>query len=76
MELLEAEIHQKPRRRGPKPLGVRALFAATLWLDGEVVWRNGRVVWRVAGREIEVGAREIDATSRAIASLSRHEKAA
>ncbi len=63
-------------RRGPKPLSVRANFAATAWLDGDVLWRSGRVVWRVEGRETPIGSREIEAVSRALNSLRRHEKAA
>ncbi|MBW3636839.1 MAG: hypothetical protein KY445_10340, partial [Armatimonadetes bacterium] len=77
MELLEAEnLCLAKRRRGPKPLSVRAKFAATAWLDGEIIWREGRVVWRVHGEEIAVGPRELDAVSRALGSLKHHEKTA
>ncbi len=77
MELLEPEIWcPAKRRRGPKPLSVRAKFAATAWLDGDVLWRDGRVVWRHDERIVAVGARELEAVSRALGSLKRHEKTA
>lgn len=77
MELLDLENScPVKRRRGPKPLRVRAAFAATLWLDGQPLWQGGRVVWRHHDRCLEVGAGELDAASRALASLQRHEKTA
>lgn len=77
MPVLESEnLHRKTRKRGPKPGNLRAEFAATAWLDGDLLWREGRAVWRVENRILTIGPRELDAVSRALSSLGRNEKAA
>ncbi|RYG57646.1 hypothetical protein EON80_28030, partial [bacterium] len=64
------------RRRGPKPVRLRAHFAATAWLDGEIHWENGRIVWQYAGRSIPVGHSEISSVSKALVALRKGETAA